>query len=312
MANFALIGAGGFVAPRHLQAIKDTGNTLLAACDRNDSVGVLDRFFPETAFFTEIERFDRFLEKRKRAPESQRIQWVSICSPNYLHDAHVRLALRTGANALCEKPLVISPWNLDQLSALEAEYGRRVYTVLQLRFHPVLQQLRAELAASSSVHDVCLSYVTRRGPWYQVSWKGSPEKSGGLLMNIGIHFFDLLVWLFGEVEQAEVHLSSAEKLSGVLLLKRARVRWFLSVDGKDLPPGFLAQGKPASRSLQVDGREIEFSEGFGDLHSRVYEATLAGRGFGIEDARPSVELVHRLRTASVVAPTDLAHPKLQG
>ena len=315
MRNFAIIGAGGFVAPRHLAAIRDTGNRLVAAIDPNDSVGVLDRYFPDVRFFTEIERFDRFLEKLRRRGEEERAHFVSVCSPNYLHDAHVRLAMRLHADAICEKPLVVSPWNLDQLVELESEYGRRVYTVLQLREHPALLALRARItggasAASGRKHDVVLTYVTRRGPWYFVSWKGSPEKSGGVAMNIGVHFFDLLGWLFGKVEASAVHLAEPARMAGSLELERARVRWFLSVDGQDLPAGSLDSGRPAFRSLTLDGEEVEFSEGFADLHTRVYAGVLAGRGYGIEDARPSIELVHRLRHAPVTPRGGDRHPAL--
>ncbi len=314
MANFAIIGAGGFVAPRHLQAIRDTGNHLVAACDPNDSVGVLDRYFPEVRFFTEIERFDRFLEKLRRRGEAERAHYVSVCSPNYLHDAHVRLAMRLHADAVCEKPLVISPWNLDQLAELEREYGRRVYTVLQLREHPALVALhdRMALEPAPGKRDVVLTYVTRRGPWYFVSWKGSPEKSGGVAMNIGVHFFDLVTWLFGAVESSAVHLSEPGRLSGTLELQRARVRWLLSVDGKDLPAKTVESGRPAFRSLTIDGEEIEFSEGFAELHTRVYEGVLEGRGYGIDDARPSIELVHRIRHAPVTAARGDRHPALSG
>ncbi|MBN1947356.1 MAG: Gfo/Idh/MocA family oxidoreductase [Bradymonadales bacterium] len=312
MQNFALIGLAGFIAPRHLRAIRDTGNRLIAAVDPHDSAGVIDSFFPEARFFTEIERFDRHLEKLRRRSEDQRVHYVSICSPNYLHDAHVRLALRVHAHAICEKPLVISPWNLDQLQELEQESQRRVFTVLQLRMHPSLIALREQLAGQSGRGraEVCLTYMTRRGRWYHISWKGSQEKSGGLAMNIGIHFFDLLMWLFGPVEHSEVHLNTSEKMAGALELERARVTWYLSVDGNDLPAGYLERGKSAFRSITIDGQEVEFSEGFTDLHTRVYEASLAGNGFGIEDARPSVTLVHQIRTGQVVTPTLARHPLL--
>ena len=303
MDNFALIGVGGYVAPRHLRAIRDSGNRLVAAVDPFDSVGILDRYNLDARFFTEFERFDRFLEKLRRKSSDRQVTYVSICSPNYLHDAHVRLALRVKAHAICEKPLVISPWNLDQLAELEGEFERRVYTVLQLRVHPKLVDLREKLLKSSPDHrfDVSLRYVTRRGPWYGVSWKGSEEKSGGVAMNIGVHFFDMLMWLFGSVQECQVHLRQKEKMAGFLALERADVRWFLSVDADDLPPGYLEAGKPAFRSITIDGSEVEFSGGFEDLHTRVYEETLAGRGFGIEDARPSVELVHQIRTTEVSA-----------
>lgn len=312
MKNFAIVGAAGFVAPRHLKAIHDTKNRLLAAADPHDAVGVLDRYFPEARFFTEIERFDRFLEKRRRGPEEDRIDYVSICSPNYLHDAHIRMALRAGAHAVCEKPLVINPWNLDALESIERETGRRAGTVLQLRMHPSLVALREELLSGriSLPAEVELTYVTRRGNWYDVSWKGSEEKSGGVAMNIGIHFFDLVLWLFGPVRRSVVHLADARKMSGVLDLERARVRWFLSVDGADLPDGYLEAGRPAFRSLTLNGTEVEFSEGFTDLHTRVYEATLAGNGFGLADARPSIELVYAIRTAEVADPGGAGHPLL--
>lgn len=312
MKNFGLIGASGFVAPRHLKAIRATGNRLIAAVDPHDSVGILDTFFRETRFFTEIERFDRYLEKLRRQSDEDRAHYISICSPNYLHDAHVRLALRLRAHAICEKPLVISPWNLDALQDLEAEYGCRVYTVLQLRHHPSLIALKESLDISvrNGHADVCLTYITRRGPWYQTSWKGSLEKSGGMSMNIGIHFFDLLIWLFGPVERCSVHFSTPQKMAGALELSRARVRWFLSVDGNDLPVNYIESGRSAFRSITISGQEVEFSEGFGDLHTRVYEEIIAGRGYGIEDARPSIDLVHTIRNSPIVVPKDDAHPML--
>jgi len=297
MHNFALIGAAGFVAPRHLDAIRDTGNRLLAAADPNDSVGILDRYSFDVKFFREIERFDRFLEKARRGTEEGRVQYVSICSPNFLHDAHVRLALRVGAHAICEKPLVINPWNLDTLQEIEAESGRRIYTVLQLRQHPALLRLRDQLTRDRQRrHQVELTYITARGGWYDVSWKGSEERSGGVATNIGIHFFDLLLWLFGDVQRCSVHLRERRRMSGLLELQHADVRWFLSVESSDLP------GQPTTyRSITVDGQEIEFTAGFGDLHTIVYRDILAGGGYGIGDARPSIELVHAIRTAKVTA-----------
>jgi len=298
MTNFALIGAAGYVAPRHLKAIRDTGNRLVAAADPHDSVGVLDRWFPEARYFPEIERFDRHLEKLRRGPEEQRVSWVSICSPNYLHDAHVRLALRVGASTLCEKPLVISPWNLDQLAAVGQETGGRICTVLQLRLHPDLIALREGLGASSdrsTRHAVTLEYITGRGNWYHVSWKGVEERSGGLAMNIGVHFFDLLLWLFGPADRVEVLERTPSRMRGTLELARADVSWLLSVEMGDLPQAARDAGRTTHRSIAIDGREVEFSTGFDDLHTRVYERALAGDGFGIEDARPSIELVHRIR-----------------
>lgn len=311
MANFALIGAAGFIAPRHMQAIHDTGHDLVAAVDPHDCVGRIDSFFPDARFFTEIERFDRYLEKLRRGPEESRVQYVSICSPNYLHDAHVRLALRVRAHAICEKPLVLSPWNLDALGDLEAEYGCRVYSVLQLRLIERLQRLRADIRAEASgrPHDVCLSYVTRRGAWYDVSWKGDARRSGGVSLNIGVHFFDLLIWLFGEAGRVEVHLHEPRRMAGFVELERARVRWFLSVDERDLPDEVRAAGKFAHRSMTLDGEEIEFSDGFTDLHTRVYREILAGRGSGVEDARPAIELVHRINSVDVQT-TGSVHPLL--
>ena len=310
--NFALIGAAGFIAPKHMQAIRDTGNTLVATVDPHDCVGRLDSYFPDAKFFTEIERFDRFLEKRRRGPEENRVNYVSICTPNYLHDAHVRLALRVGANAICEKPLVISPWNLDALEDLEAEYGRRVYNVLQLRLLEPLQQLKQQLdqGGPGKRPEICLSYITRRGSWYDVSWKGNKERSGGVAMNIGIHFFDMMLWLFGEADRTEVHLNTPRKMSGVLELERARVRWFLSVDEADLPASVREAGKFAYRSMTLDGQEIEFSDGFTDLHTRVYRDILDGRGFGVKDARPAINLAYSINHSEVVHNPQYSHPFL--
>lgn len=298
--NFALTGAAGYVAPRHLKAIRDTGNALVAAVDPHDSVGVLDQYFPEAAFFTEFERFDRHLEKLRRGRVEERIEYISICSPNNLHDAHIRLALRIGADAICEKPLVINPWNLDALQDLELETGRRVWTVLQLRVHPALVALKARLDAEPETrHTVDLRYITSRGPWYRYSWKGSEEKSGGLATNIGVHFFDLLLWLFGGAQTVTVRERNDLRVSGALALARADVQWLLSIDRNDLPPRTSSANTPTFRSIIIDGEEIEFSDGFADLHTRVYERTLAGNGFGIADARPAIELVHGIRTGSV-------------
>lgn len=311
--NFGLIGAAGYVAPKHLKAIHDTGHTLVAAVDPHDCVGRLDAYFPETRFFTEIERFDRFLEKTRRGPQEGRIEYVSVCSPNYLHDAHVRLALRVKAHAICEKPLVISPWNLDQLEELEAEHGRRVYSVLQLRLLPSLIELRKRLQDETPREraDICLTYVTRRGRWYDASWKGVHEKSGGVALNIGIHFFDLLLWLFGEADQSKVHLNERRRMAGVLELERARVRWFLSTDADDLPEEVVRDGGYAYRSMTYDGQEIEFSGGFTELHTRVYEEVLAGRGTGLRDARPAIELAHAINQTEIEASLADAHPSVR-
>lgn len=310
--NFAIIGVGGYIAPRHLKAIKDTGGRLVAAVDTHDSVGLLDNYDFDTRFFTEIERFDRHLEKLRRGSEANRVQYVSICSPNYLHDAHCRLALRVGASVICEKPLVINPWNLDALEEIEKESGGRINTVLQLRTHPALLKLRDELESRrrTARHDVCLTYVTARGKWYGTSWKGSGEKSGGVAMNIGVHFFDMLLWLFGPVVDSRVYCSESTKISGFLELESARVRWFLSIDPDDLPFPASPGRKSTYRSITVDGQEVEFTEGFGDLHSRVYELALAGKGFGIKETRPSIELVYRIRTSKVSDFDDKIHPYL--
>lgn len=311
--NFAIIGAAGYIAPRHLKAIRDTGNRLLAAVDPHDSVGLLDQFDFDVRFFTEIERFDRHLEKLRRGPEADRAHYVSICSPNYLHDAHCRLALRVGAHAICEKPLVINPWNLDPLQELEHETGQRITTLLQLRVHPKLIQLREAIQSApvNAQHDVCLTYITARGNWYHTSWKGVLEKSGGVAMNIGVHFFDLLIWLFGSAQVNRVHLSDDKRMAGFLELERARVKWFLSLAAADLPYTYQPGVKSTYRSITLDGQEIEFTEGFTDLHTRVYEETLAGRGFGINDVRPSIELVHQIRMAAVSPLDDTAHPYLR-
>jgi UDP-N-acetyl-2-amino-2-deoxyglucuronate dehydrogenase len=309
--NFALTGAAGYVAPRHLQAIVDTGNRLIAAVDPHDAVGILDRYSFDVRFFTEIERFDRHVEKLRRGPEEGRVHYVSICSPNYLHDAHIRLALRMGAHVICEKPLVINPWNLDALSELEQETGCRVSTVLQLRVHPQLIALRDRLRAEPDRrHEVCLTYVTARGGWYHVSWKGRDDRSGGIVTNIGIHFFDLLLWLFGPLQSSEVHVREVQRAAGVLALARADVRWFLSTDRADLPFPLRPGVNTTFRSITVDGQDVEFSDGFGDLHTRVYEEVLAGRGFGIADARPSVELTSQIRRAPVRPAGREAHPKV--
>ncbi|MHB8132768.1 MAG: Gfo/Idh/MocA family protein [Anaerolineaceae bacterium] len=312
MKNFALIGAAGYIAPRHLKAIRDTGNKLVAAIDPHDSVGLLDSYSFDTRFFTEIERFDRHLEKLRRGPDAEqnRVHWVSICSPNYLHDAHCRLAMRVGADVICEKPLVINPWNLDQLEQLEQETGRKIFNILQLRVHPQLVKLRTDLqkANRSGQRDVILTYITSRGAWYHSSWKGVQDKSGGVATNIGIHFFDLLMWLFGQVGEVKVFYSDTKRISGFIELEHARVRWFLSVDHNDLPDECLEKGKNTFRSITVDGQEIEFSEGFGDLHTLVYANTLAGNGFRIADARPSIDLTYQIRNTEITPPNGSAHP----
>lgn len=310
--NFALIGVAGYIAPRHLRAIRDTGNRLVAAVDPHDSVGILDHYSFDTRFFTEIERFDRHLEKLRRGAHDERVHYVSVCSPNYLHDAHCRLALRIGADVICEKPLVINPWNLDQLEELERETGRRINTVLQLRVHPKLLELREKLLYSWNhrQHDVSLTYVTARGGWYMNSWKGDVAKSGGIATNIGVHLFDLLLWLFGNVKECRVYHSDPQRMSGFLELERARVKWYLSVDAADLPFKIEPGARSTYRSITIDGVELEFTEGFTDLHTRVYEKALAGQGFGIEDVRPSINLVYQIRTTPLSRQDEMSHPFL--
>jgi UDP-N-acetyl-2-amino-2-deoxyglucuronate dehydrogenase len=313
MSNFAVTGVAGYIAPRHLRAIRDTGNRLVAALDPNDSVGILDQYSLDVAFFKEFERFDRHLEKLRRGDEAERVHYVSVCSPNYLHDAHCRQALRVGADVICEKPLVVNPWNLDALQELEAETGRRIYNVLQLRLHPKLIDLREKLLknAGDRDYDVVLTYITSRGKWYHYSWKGDVEKSGGVGTNIGIHFFDLLMWLFGGVVECRVHHSDPQRMAGFLQLERARVRWYLSLDYTELPFQAEPGVRTTYRSITIDGEEIEFTEGFTDLHTRVYENVLAGNGFGIDDARASIDLAYQIRKATPVGRDELAHPLLK-
>ncbi|GGL90042.1 oxidoreductase [Deinococcus aerolatus] len=302
MKRFALIGAAGYIAPRHLKAIKDTGNTLVAALDPFDSVGIMDSHFPDAEFFTQPEQFESHLHDLRRA--GQGVDMVSICSPNHLHDSHIRLALRAGADALCEKPLVLFPQDIHNLKAIEAETGRRVWTILQLRTHTALLKLKRQLDAQpeSGIKDVDLTYVTSRGVWYQRSWKGRLEQSGGLASNIGVHFFDMLTWLFGDVQHAEVHERSDMVTAGFLQLERARVRWFLSVNVADVPQELRDRGQRTYRSITMDGQEIEFSEGFTDLHNTVYQRTLAGNGFSLDDTLGAIETVARLRTLPLVPP----------
>lgn len=308
--HFALTGAAGFIAPKHMQAIKDSGGTLAAAIDPHDSVGILDRYFPNAKFFTEVERFDRFLEKRRRSDHEPSIDYVSICSPNYLHDSHVRLALRVNAHAICEKPLVINPWNLEQLEEFEQDHNRRVYTVLQLRQHPTIKRLKQEIEqeANPTRRDICLTYITRRGSWYHTSWKGDSAKSGGLSMNIGIHFFDFLLWLYGSAQRNLLHVSTENKMSGCLELEHARVRWFLSVDESELPAKVRAEGGYAYRSITIDGEELDLSTGFTELHTEVYREILAGGGYGIADARPAIELVYHIRNTVPSMASGFGHP----
>ncbi|MCU0448305.1 MAG: Gfo/Idh/MocA family oxidoreductase [Bernardetiaceae bacterium] len=308
MKKFALIGAAGFVAPRHMKAILDTGNQLVAALDRADSVGIIDSYFPQADFFTEFERFDRHLDKLRR--QGTPVHYVSICSPNYLHDSHIRFGLRQGAHVICEKPLVLNPWNLEALQSIEAESGHHIYSILQLRLHPVIQALRQRVLASplGQVFDLDLTYIASRGNWYYTSWKGDLSKSGGIATNIGIHFFDMLTWVYGQPVQNLVHLHTHDRAAGYLELEKARVRWFLSINPATLPPAVAATGQRTFRSLTISGEELEFSEGFTDLHTRSYEEILAGNGFGLAQARAAIQIVQQIRQATPMGLVGEYHP----
>lgn len=293
--NFALIGAAGYIAPRHLKAIRDTGNILVAALDPFDSVGILDSYFPDKQFFTEPERFDRHLDKLRRGKVGK-VDYVSICSPNYLHDAHIRMALRNGAHAICEKPLVLNPWNVDALAEIEAETEQKIFTILQLRHHPAILGIKKQVENQpSKMYNINLDYITSRGSWYYRSWKGNLEKSGGIVTNIGIHFFDMLIWIFGPVIENKVRQVENDRASGTLLLEKGSVNWFLSINPETLPNEVKQQNKSFYRSLTIDDQEIDFSDGFTDLHTVAYTQILQGKGFGLEDARASIELVHKIR-----------------
>jgi len=312
MKRFALIGVGGYIAPRHLKAIKDTGSTLVAALDKHDSVGILDSYFPTADFFTEFERFDRHLEKLKRMQGKEAVDYISICSPNYLHDAHVRFGLRIGANVICEKPLVLNPWNIEALNEIEKESKGKINTILQLRLHPAIIELKNKIQAADKdkVHDIDLTYITSRGHWYLVSWKGDLEKSGGVATNIGIHFFDMLTWIFGDVQENIVHISQPKRAAGFLRLEKARVRWFLSLERNDLPVQPI-QGKPSTyRSITIDGQNLEFSDGFDNLHTESYKNILAGNGFGTNDVMESIKIASQIRNTAPIGLKGDYHPML--
>jgi UDP-N-acetyl-2-amino-2-deoxyglucuronate dehydrogenase len=297
MKNFALIGAAGYIAPRHMKAIKETGNNLVCALDPYDGIGIMDSFFPEADFFTEPERFDRHLDKLRRQGD-KKIDYVSICSPNYMHDAHIRMALRNQAHAICEKPLVLNPWNLDALQEIEQETGKKIYTILQLRLHPAIIELKEKVnreIENGKVYDVDLTYMTSRGKWYFTSWKGDIHKSGGVATNIGVHFFDMLGWIFGEFKGVELEINKPEKAGGKLYFEKANVNWFLSVDEHDLPAEAINAGKRTYRKINIGGQELEFSEGFADLHTTSYKDILAGGGFGVNDVRKAIEIVSGIR-----------------
>lgn len=310
--NFALIGAAGYIAPRHMKAIKETGNELVAALDPNDSVGIIDSFFPNANFFTEFERFDRFIDKYHREHD-KRIEYIGICSPNYLHDSHIRFALKSGADAICEKPLVLNPHNIEQLKVIEQETGKKVYNILQLRLHPSIIALKEKVQKAlaenpDKIYDIDLTYLTSRGKWYFISWKGDQSKSGGIATNIGVHFFDMLTWIFGDVEENIVHLKQPDANAGVLKLKHANVRWFLSVNYDYIPDEVKAKDQRTFRSITVDGEEIEFSGGFTDLHTRSYEEILKGNGFGLEDAFGSIRTVSTIRNLDALGLQGDYHP----
>lgn len=306
--HFALIGAAGFVAPRHMKAIKETGHHLVAAYDPFDSVGIIDSYFPDAAFFVEFERFDRHLEKLKR--RNQKVDIISICSPNYLHDAHIRFALRYGSDVICEKPIVLNPWNIDALNEIEKDTDHKVNTILQLRLHPNVIALRDKVknGPADKVYDVDLTYITSRGNWYYTSWKGEEKKSGGIATNIGVHFFDMLQWIFGDVHENYVHVHTHDRASGYLGMQQARVRWFLSINADTLPDEVKRKGGRTFRSITIEKEAFEFSEGFTDLHTISYQNVLSGNGFSMEEAKPSIQLVYDIRNAALVTDKGEKHP----
>jgi UDP-N-acetyl-2-amino-2-deoxyglucuronate dehydrogenase len=308
MKDFVLIGAAGFIAPRHLKAIRDTGNRLVAALDKFDSVGIMDSFFPDASFFVEFERFDRHIEKLRRT--GKKVDFLSICSPNYLHDSHIRFGLRHGASVICEKPLVLNPWNVEALDQLQKETGQNVYNILQLRLHPDIIALKEKVAKADpgKIFDIDLAYITSRGNWYYTSWKGDVLKSGGIATNIGIHFFDMLIWIFGSVKQNITHVNTHDRAAGFLQLEKARVRWFLSINEETLPADVREKGQRTYRSLKMESNEIEFSDGFKDLHTKSYESILNGNGFNLSEALPSIQLVHDIRVQSPVGLKGDYHP----
>ncbi len=310
--NFALIGASGYIAPRHMQAIKDTENHLVAALDPYDGIGVMDSHFPEASFFTEFERFDRFIDKYHRENE-KRIEYIGITTPNYLHDAHIRFALKSGCDAICEKPLVLNPHNIDQLKIIEEETGKKVHNILQLRLHPSIIALKEKVLNElkenpNKIYDIDLTYLTSRGKWYFVSWKGNESRSGGIASNIGVHFFDMLTWIFGEVKENIVHLKKSDTNSGMLILKNANVKWFLSVNYDYIPESIKVQGQTTFRSITIEGEEIEFSGGFKDLHTKSYEEILVGNGFGLDEAYASIQIVSQIRRMDALGLKGDYHP----
>ena len=308
MKNFGIIGVAGYIAPRHLKAIKDTGNRLVVALDKSDSVGIMDSYFPQCSFYTEYERFDRFVEKIKHTED--RLDYVSVCTPNYLHDSHIRFGLRAGADVICEKPLVLNPWNIDALKKMEEETGKTVYNILQLRLHPAIIQWKemVDQGPKDKVYDVDLTYITSRGLWYYTSWKGDINKSGGVATNIGIHFYDMLQWIFGDVRKSVVHVSSHDRVAGYLELEKARVRYFLSINADTLPENAVQGEKRTYRTIMIDGSEFEFSQGFTELHTESYKKILSGEGFRISEARNCIEMVYEIRNAAPIGLKGDYHP----
>ncbi|MEE1323800.1 MAG: Gfo/Idh/MocA family oxidoreductase [Bacteroidales bacterium] len=308
MKNFGIIGVGGYIAPRHLKAIKETGNNLIVALDKNDSVGIMDSYFPQCSFYTEYERFDRFVEKIKHTED--KLDFVTVCTPNYLHDSHIRFGLRAGADVICEKPLVLNPWNIDALQKMEEQTGRKVYNILQLRLHPAIIEWKnmVDNGPKDKVYDVDLTYITSRGLWYYTSWKGDSSKSGGVATNIGVHFYDMLSWIFGSIKENIVHIYEHDRAAGLLLFERARVRYFMSINADTLPKQAVEQGKRTYRKMEMDGKEIEFSDGFTELHTESYKKILAGEGFGLDQAYQSIKIVHDIRNTRAIGLKGDYHP----
>lgn len=308
MKNFALIGAAGYIAPRHLRAIKDTGNNLVAAYDVFDSVGIMDSFFPQASFFTSMELFDRHCSKVQNT--SEKIDIMSVCTPNFLHDAHIRYGLRLGADVICEKPMVLNPWNIDALKNIEEKTGHKVYNILQLRLHDAIIALKKKIeeGPKDKIYDVDLTYITSRGNWYYSSWKGDEHKSGGVATNIGVHFYDMLQWVFGPIKENIVHVASHDRVAGYLGLEKARVRYFLSINADHLPENCVEGEKRTYRTIMIDGEEFEFSNGFNDLHTKSYQKILSGEGFGVDEVKNCIQVVHDIRYATPIGLKGNYHP----